>query len=602
MKKKAIYFIISFLFVGLISFYPAAASAFSDLPMSDLPVPVPNPYANGKDYYHHIKLKSMTVDNNQDQYNAILNALLNLDDEVLVPHYTNSQTTFDALYKVLDDHPEIFFFQSQGSQLWSNGRWELKYKYPKDEIQEMQSTLSQKVTDILEETIKSDATSLEKEQGVHDYLISHIKYDSDNYDNNSIPDIDYTAYGALVNGTCVCDGYAKSMQLLLTKAGIECIHISGTVSGGGSHAWNMVKLEGEWYHVDATWDDPIPDTCTLRYTYFNQPDSVMVKNHTWDTDYYPAASNEQFVYFNSMSYATHNNDYIYYTDSLDTKLYGIKMDGSGRICFDVKAIYPTLDGEWIYFSNFSCGGYLYKVKTDGTELTRLNSFYSTKIYRVGRILYYTSHETQEELSLELAPLEIIALQPISPVSVNPGITCADLPLPAALTVTLSDGSESSCNIFWDNSTDYNPNPAISTSYIFTGEIILTDDISNPYNLKASVVVNVTVSEANETWIDLPPKEKSYYDYWTITFNKEVDFRSVNDANIFVATDEAGTNRVEDISLAQPDGNACQVMVMPTDNGWQDADTYYLFISSRVKSTSGGQTLKNGVRMKFNVTP
>jgi Mg/Co/Ni transporter MgtE len=127
------------------------ASALSDSPGSDPPIPVPNPYADEDDYYHQLTLKSMAVDTNQDQYDAILEALLNIEDEVWIPDYTDSQTVFDTMNKVLEDHPEIFYYKSEGSQLWSNGRYELKYKYSKDEIQEMESALSQKVADILEE-------------------------------------------------------------------------------------------------------------------------------------------------------------------------------------------------------------------------------------------------------------------------------------------------------------------------------------------------------------------------------------------------------------------------------------------------------------------
>ncbi|MEN6350003.1 MAG: transglutaminase domain-containing protein [Syntrophomonas sp.] len=602
MKKTVICFITTmFLFLGIISSYPAIGNAITYSPQSEQPVPIPNPYIEKNGDYRHIIFKSKAVDTDQGQYNAILEALLNLEDEVWVPDYTDSQTTFANMDKVLDDHPEIFYFKAEASQLWSNGRFQLAYKYSKENIGSMQNELTQKVTEILGETVQSGNTSLEKEMGIHDYLISHTRYDSENYDNGTIPDLDYTAYGILVNGTGVCDGYAKSMQLLLTEAGIECMRISGTVSGGGLHAWNLVNLDGEWYHVDATWDDPVPDTCTLRYTYFNQPDSVMNNNHYWESSDYPIAGSSRFTYFNSMSYATHNNEYIYYTDSLDTKLYGIQLDGTGKVCFDVRAIYPTLDGEWIYFSNYSYGGYLYKVKTDGTELTRLNSFWSDEIHRVGRMLYFTNHATGEELSLELAPLYIMVLEPFAPVSVNPGIAFADLPIPSTLTVTLSDGSERSCRISWNSGSDYDPNPAASASYIITGEIILADGVSNPDNLKPSVVVNVTISQPEEIWTDIPPKEKNIDDYWTITFNKEVDPSTVNRDNIFVATDEAGTKPVEYASVAQPDINACQVIVMPADSGWYDADTFYLFISSRVKS-KGGQTLKNGIRMKFNVTP
>jgi hypothetical protein len=509
--------------MGFISFNPAAAYALNDLPRNNVPFVVPNPYADENEYYHHpITLKSISSATSQQQYDVILDGMLNLRDEVMIPDYSgDSEAPIDIMYQVLDEHPEIFYFQAQGSVLWSNGRFELKYKYSKDQIRAMQSRLSNKVSEILKENIRTGSSSLAKELAIHDYLISHVKYDIDNYNHGTIPELDYTAYGCLINGTCVCDGYSKAMQLLLTEAGIECRRITGN-AGDGSHAWNMVKLDGQWYHVDVTWDDPVPDTSALRYTYFNQPDSVMSKDHSWTTSAYPAASSTQYVFFNTMVNATHDDEYIYYTNSADDKIYRMRLDGTGRTCLDVKGYYPVLDGEWLYFSNYGNGGYIFKVKTDGSDLTQVNSFYTVKIYRLGRNLYYTNQETGQEMSLELSPyLEIVNLEILDAIEVNAGTPFADLPLPAMLTVTLNDGSTDLCYIDWNDS-GYDPNPAVSSNYLISGEIVLPDDIYNPNNMQANIIVKVTVSQPQETWTDLPAKEKPYFDYWTIVFNKEVD--------------------------------------------------------------------------------
>ena len=83
---------------------------------------------------------------------------------------------------------------------------------------------------------------------VHDYLCNHITYTL-----NGGPEI-YTAYGALVEGKAVCEGYAIAFQRFMEAMGIPCYIASGTIKGEG-HAWNLVQLNGQWYHLDATWDD-----------------------------------------------------------------------------------------------------------------------------------------------------------------------------------------------------------------------------------------------------------------------------------------------------------------------------------------------------------
>ena len=119
---------------------------------------------------------------------------------------------------------------------------------------------------------------------VHDYLVDSISYDS----SLSKPYI-YNIYGALVEKLCVCEGYARSMKYLLDSLDIPCTIVigKGTNSEGKTenHAWNYVKIEGKWYAIDATWDDPvIIGNGTLsqssKYRYFLKGSNEMAKDHT----------------------------------------------------------------------------------------------------------------------------------------------------------------------------------------------------------------------------------------------------------------------------------------------------------------------------------
>ena len=84
-------------------------------------------------------------------------------------------------------------------------------------------------------------------KAIHDYVVKHVSYDT-SYKA-------YTAYEALVNRSAVCQGYALLTYQLLKEAGIENHFVTGT-GDGQPHAWNLVKIENKWYHLDTTFDDP----------------------------------------------------------------------------------------------------------------------------------------------------------------------------------------------------------------------------------------------------------------------------------------------------------------------------------------------------------
>ena len=104
----------------------------------------------------------------------------------------------------------------------------------------------------------------------------------------------WSAASVLVgDGLAVCEGLSRAYQYLLYRCGINSTLISGTAAGGG-HMWNMVKVDGEWYHIDVTWDDPITTTGeqVLRYNYFLVSDAKIKENHTISNNFeVPTAPN-----------------------------------------------------------------------------------------------------------------------------------------------------------------------------------------------------------------------------------------------------------------------------------------------------------------------
>lgn len=167
------------------------------------------------------------------------------------------------------------------------------------------------VKTVLDQYITDDMTDYEKELVLHDYLVKTCKYSKDIHQS---PDNDiYRAYGALVNKDAVCNGYAEALHLLFQCAGISSKFVSGTANGI-DHAWNLVKIDEKWYHVDATWNDPMPDSGDkVIHPYFNVTDDIISKSHVWEKDKYPKSYVMDYNYYKVTN--TYYNDFFTYKDA-----------------------------------------------------------------------------------------------------------------------------------------------------------------------------------------------------------------------------------------------------------------------------------------------
>lgn len=151
------------------------------------------------------------------------------------------------------------------------------------------------VRKIIDGCIRTGMSDYEKELALHDYLVSHCRY-SEEVVQDAESDI-YRAYGALVNCDAVCNGYAEALKLLFDCVDIESKLVVGSADGT-EHAWNLVKIGDAWYHLDATWDDPLPDQgeCSI-HPYFNVSDDVIKEHHSWKYEDYPEADEMQYNYY-----------------------------------------------------------------------------------------------------------------------------------------------------------------------------------------------------------------------------------------------------------------------------------------------------------------
>ncbi|HEX2925573.1 MAG TPA: leucine-rich repeat domain-containing protein, partial [Ruminiclostridium sp.] len=136
------------------------------------------------------------------------------------------------------------------------------------------------VDQIIASVVTPDMTPLQKEKALHDYICTNTTYTLGVYTG---------AYGVLIDKKGACDAISDTMNILLNRAGVECIKVAHGWAGG-AHAWNIVKIDGRYYHLDCTWDTVYTaKDGTLSCTYFNVNDSFMkAEGRTWDTVKYPA--------------------------------------------------------------------------------------------------------------------------------------------------------------------------------------------------------------------------------------------------------------------------------------------------------------------------
>ena len=147
---------------------------------------------------------------------------------------------------------------------------------------------------VMEEVLTADMTPAEQELAIHDWLIDHTAYDEEHsHPNHNHP------YGLLVEGRAICMGYANTFQLFMDLLGIPCQTVVSP-----THAWNLVELDGAWYGVDVTWDDPLGSYETIpaaqepvHHAYFNITDAVLWESgHRWDKTTVPAATGTKYTW------------------------------------------------------------------------------------------------------------------------------------------------------------------------------------------------------------------------------------------------------------------------------------------------------------------
>jgi transglutaminase/protease-like cytokinesis protein 3 len=243
---------------------------------------------------------------------AIKNSLKNFDSSLTIniENYSSEQYNLSSIMsEIFKENPDLNFGykSSHFSGTTSNGivtaTITFSYYDTQSNLINKSNQISSKVTEIVNSVTNATMSDYDKELALHDYLVNNCQYDQRVIDG-TIPDNSdntYNAYGALINGSAVCQGYADAMYRLLKGVGIESMSVSGTATNGvetENHAWNIVKIGGQYYQLDATFDDPSYKDGSNHPThdYFNVTDDLLAQDHTWDRDSYPVCNSSEYSY------------------------------------------------------------------------------------------------------------------------------------------------------------------------------------------------------------------------------------------------------------------------------------------------------------------
>lgn len=223
-------------------------------------------------YYYNTLTKPQ-----QNSYNAIRAGLQSLAPSFPVPLLENRELS-DVFMKVRLDHPQLFYagtFKYRYYPDSGNAEMMPEYLFEKGKIKDHQKALQARVEKLARPMMK--ATEMEKLLYVHDFICQNVHYDKlkKQYSHEII--------GPLGHGVGVCEGIAKSVKILCDTLNIWCvIALSENNPEKGvkyRHAWNIVKVDKKYYHLDCTFDNSLGNPEEIRYDYFLLPDKQIFRDH-----------------------------------------------------------------------------------------------------------------------------------------------------------------------------------------------------------------------------------------------------------------------------------------------------------------------------------
>lgn len=249
--------------------------------------------------YHYEHLD----ENLKKEYDKVVQSICRFQRKVSTYDVNNIEEMNTLMKAIIFEQPQFFYLNTKKVNVIRQENqylYEFDYIYDKKTAQQIMQEIEEKTEYIFSQIITNEMSDYEKILSIHDYLTDCIQYDFSALSLDYVYDA-FTIEGALLKKRAVCEGIAKGIAYLLGKLGIPVMVVIGSSEIDGQemdHAWNIVELGGQYYHIDATWDlQEINHFSSMSHLYFNLDDESMLENHNWKLEEYPSCSSIKYNYY-----------------------------------------------------------------------------------------------------------------------------------------------------------------------------------------------------------------------------------------------------------------------------------------------------------------
>ena len=256
-----------------------------------------------------------------------------------------------------------------------------------------EQAVTERLGEVMDELDLGGKSTYFKIKAIHDYIVRNVTYDFEH-----LGDTDYktqfTAYGALIDGTAVCQGYALLFYRMCLEAGVDVRIVIGEAQsdeGREAHAWNIAKVGSLYYYVDVTWDDPYVEGGDPGDIY---TDYFLAGSNTIGTDHFPDEEflDDDFIYEYPVS--DEDYEYSYYDDYPDDEPSLVSQSATlgGQIEANLLMKLPEIEG-----CNYE-DSYMEFVILDYEERAEIDAFDPNDRSKDGRLFKFSVHVSSIQMA------------------------------------------------------------------------------------------------------------------------------------------------------------------------------------------------------------
>ena len=525
-------------------------------------------------------------------------AVLNYEQNLDIWEYRIPSSMLAELYAFFSDNfTDCFHVNLAGCTKYGNSDFLVKmvfeYLVEEEKYEEYKAIWDAKIESYLE-GVDDSLTDVQKALILHDRIALRCDYDKENADAGTLPLASYTPFGVVINEVAVCQGYAELYSYLLSCVGIKSYLCSSDVM---LHVWNIVVIDGEYYYVDVTWDDPVWDVSgRVTHTNFLCSYEDFKKHHHKNgvIDYDTTPSSTRFddsFWRDSIASFQLIGDEIYYVDHEDARI----ENYDGEPVWDVD-VYWMMNEEYCWQGCYTylaaCGDFLLfnmpdsiyvfdtvskkakKVLTPDNPYSTIEATYNIYGFREkdGQLLLEFNNnpnflrDTKKNYTVTVDIDENWFLVDVESVSLN--ITEKELTEGEAFTLnaTVAPENATNKNVVWTSSDE---SIATVIGGVVTakkaGRVTITA-ITEDGGKSAECVLTVKEKIIPVTGISLDISEKELIEGEAFTLNATVAPENATNKNvIWRSTDEDVATVIDGVVTAKKAGNAT-IMAITEDGG------------------------------------